>query len=112
VAQLIQEVEENAHDIEALTGSRPAWFRSGTAFYDDAAVKIIHALGFNIAGYTIAGDAGATLPAQKVAERLLQAQGGEIILCHLNHPESGTGKGLALALPVLKERGFHFVLLK
>lgn len=109
LAELVREVEGNARDIEEVTGKRPRWFRSGTAYYDDIAVAVIRQLGFGIAGFSIAGDAGATLPADKVAAKVLAAQDGDILLLHMNKPKSGTRKGLMEALPLLQERGVVFV---
>ena len=108
-SELLQEVEGNARDIALATGRRPRWFRSGTAFYDDVAVRVIRDLGLGIAGYSIAGDEGATLSVAKVAAKTLKAQDGDILLYHLNHPKSGTREGLERALPVLLEQGYTFV---
>lgn len=109
ISALVEEIEDNAHAINALTGKRPAWYRSGTAYYDDVAINIIHDLGLKIAGYTVSADAGATLPAAKVARLMLGAPKGAIILCHINHPESGTYAGLAKAIPAMLEKGIRFV---
>ncbi len=107
--ELVYEVENNARDIVAAGGARPRWFRSGTAFYDEIAVSIIRRLGLGIAGYSIAADQGATLPAAKVAAKVLAAKDGDIILVHLNHPASGTREGLQKSLPRLLEQGTVFV---
>ena len=107
--ELAEEVEGNLRDLERATGERPRWFRSGTAYYDDIAVAAIHALGCGIAGYSIAGDEGATLPAAKVAAKTLAARDGDILLYHMNKPRSGTRDGLMKALPQLLERGCRFV---
>lgn len=107
--ELAREVEGNARDIAAATGKRPRWFRSGTAYYDDVAVRVIRDLGLGIAGYSIAGDEGASLPAGKVAAKTLAAKDGDILLYHLNHPRSGTREGLERSLPALLEKGFVFV---
>ena len=108
VAELVREVEENAESIQALTGTRPAWFRAGTAHYDAVAVAVIHALGFSIAGYTVNADAGATLTAPAVAQRVRTAGNGAIILAHANRPQSGTAEGLARGLPALLKAGARF----
>ncbi len=110
-AELVDEVEGNARVLAALAGKRPRWFRSGTAYYDEGAVALIHNLDLEIAGYTVSLDQGATLPAKEVARRALAAKSGSILLCHLNHPESGTAEGLMQALPLLREQGVRFVLL-
>lgn len=108
-AELAAEVEGNARDIEKATGKRPRWFRAGTAYYDDVAVRVIHDLGLSIAGYSIAGDQGATLPAAKVAANVRAARNGDIVLLHMNKPQSGAREGLRQALPELLERGVTFI---
>ena len=107
--ELTREVLVNARDIERVTGRWPAWFRSGTAHYDELAVRVIGTLGMRVAGYSIAGDQGATLPAAKVAGRLEAAENGDIFLFHMNKPESGTREGLKRALPSLQEKGAVFI---
>lgn len=108
-AELLREVEGNARDIAESTGCRPRWFRSGTAYYDEIAVQVIQDLGFAIAGYSIAADEGATLPANRVAAKTLAAKDGDVLLYHLNHPRSGTREGLRQALPELLKKNCVFV---
>lgn len=109
IAELVREVEGNARAIEALTGKRPRWYRAGTAYYDDVAVSVISDLGLKIAGYSIAGDEGATLAPGKVKAKVAVAGPGDILLLHLNKPRSGSREGLLAALPLLKENGLRFV---
>ncbi len=109
IAALVKEVEGNARDLHSAGAPRPRWFRSATAFYDDVAVAVIHDLGMSIAGYSITVDEGATLPADRVRAKTLGAKNGDILLAHMNHPDSGTRKGLMEALPRLREKGFVFV---
>ena len=107
--ELAREVEGNARDIAASTGRPPRCFRSGKDYYEEVAVRVIRDLGLGIAGYSIAGDEGASLPAAKVAAKTLAAKDGDILLYHLNHPRSGTREGLERSLPALLEKGFVFV---
>lgn len=103
------EVEGNNAKITALTGKRPAFFRSGTAYYDEEAVKIARSLGVDIAGFAIVADAGATLGADEVARRIEGAKPGDIVIAHMNHPESGTREGVTAAIRKLQQQGFRFV---
>lgn len=109
VGELVEEIELNARKIEAISGKRPKLYRSGTAYYDEVAAEISRSLGHEVAGYTVLGDAGATFSAAQVKTALLGAAPGDIVLCHMNHPESGTGAGIIAAVPELKRRGFSFV---
>ena len=109
VAELVDEIESNARDIAALTGRKPRFYRSGTAYYDEVAVRIAAELGEDVAGFSVLGDAGATYSRDQVRRALLSAVSGDIVILHMNHPESGTAAGVMDAVPELKRRGFRFV---
>ncbi len=104
-----REISGNGDLIEKLSGKRPLFFRSGTAYYDEEAVKIAHKNGVEIGGFSVLGDAGATFSAEKVASQVSNAQSGDIVLLHMNHPESGTREGVKKAVEYLKTQGFTFV---
>lgn len=107
--EVMSEIEGNNNKIEKLTGKRPTFFRSGTAYYDENAVAIAHTLKMEIGGFSVLGDAGATFSAPKVAGQLISAHSGDIILLHMNHPESGTREGIIEGINVLLKEGFTFV---
>lgn len=109
VGELVNEIELNAEKIEKLTGKRPVYYRSGTAFYDEIAVQVAERLGHQVIGFSVLGDAGATYSAEKVTAALLKSSPGSIVILHMNHPESGTGVGVMAAVPLLKKMGFRFV---
>jgi len=104
-----REINGNGDLIEKLTGKRPRFFRSGTAYYDEQAVAIARHNGVEIGGFSVLGDAGATYSAEKVAHQITNAKSGDIILLHMNHPESGTREGVKEAIEKLKAKGFSFV---
>jgi peptidoglycan/xylan/chitin deacetylase (PgdA/CDA1 family) len=105
------EIERGAEAVRNLTGKRPRLYRSGTNYYDEVAVVVARDLGMMVTGWSILGDEGATLSSEKVAERVFGAKPGQIILCHMNQPESGTAEGLAEAVPCLLDKGYQFVTL-
>ena len=111
-AEAVEEVEANIGPIMAMTGRRPLFFRSGTAHYDDVALRILEALGCQAAGFSVNGDEGGTLSAGAVRRRLLSVRPGDIVLCHMNRPASGTAEGIRQAVPELLRRGFRFVTLE
>jgi len=108
VDDAIREVVDNQQVLADVTGIRPTWFRAGTAHYDDVAVDIVSELGLSIAGFTVNGDAGATLSPPQVAANLADAPDGAIVLMHMNQPFGGSGAGLRAGLPRLRERGVRF----
>jgi peptidoglycan/xylan/chitin deacetylase (PgdA/CDA1 family) len=109
VAQAVEEVAVNQRLIRRLTGATPAFFRSGTAYYDDIAVRVANDLGLQVVNFDVLGDAGATYSASQVANAMLKSKPGSIILAHMNRPQSGTAEGIEAALPKLNRRGLRFV---
>lgn len=105
---VIDEVEKNADKIEGLTHTRPRFYRSGTAMYDDVAAAIVRDLGCTPVGFAVSGDGGATLPLAKVRARLLNASPGDIILCHMNRPQGQTAEGVMAAIPIVLNHGYKF----
>lgn len=108
VDEVVDEVMINQRLITDLTGRSPRLFRSGTAYYDEVAVRTVEMLGLRVAGFDVLGDAGATFTAGQVEAALLRASPGSIALLHMNHPGSGTAAGVAAAVPALRARGWSF----
>ena len=104
-----REITGGAQAVLQASGRRPEWYRGAGAPYDRASLQIIAQLGYRVAGFSLNADDGATLAAVAVARRLRLAKPGEIVIAHMNRPTSGTGKGLAAALPDLLGRGLTFV---
>jgi len=106
--ELIDDILTNQEKIFTLTGRKPAWFRSGTAHYDAEAVSEILALGLKIAGFAINADYGAQAAQSTIENNVSKASPGDIILAHMNRPESETATGLARALLRMKRLGYRF----
>jgi len=109
IDELIDEIEQNARKIEILAGKKPKDFRPAAGFCDEYGVKIANALGYEVIGWDVVGDAGATYSKKDVIEALLGASPGSIVVLHMNHPEGETAEGVMAAVPELKNRGFEFV---
>ena len=107
--EVFDEIGKNGQKIQQLTGRQPKYYRSGTAYYDEVAVEIAGILGYQVVGFSVLGDKGATYSAAQVKVALLTAKPGSIIICHMNHPEKETAEGVIAAVPELKKRGFRFV---
>lgn len=107
--EILREIHGNSQRIEKLTGKRPVFFRSGTAYYDEIAVSIARKEGVEIGGFSILADAGATYSSEKVAQQIKSAHSGDIIIAHMNHPESGTRDGVIMAVTDMLDKGYKFV---
>lgn len=109
LSEVFDEVYLNQKRIEELTGHKPIFFRSGTAYYDEIAVEIVHALGLIPVNYSVLGDAGATFSQEKIYKKISGAKPGDIILLHMNKPDSDVASGVKQGVEELRRKGFDFV---
>lgn len=109
VAEVFDEIYINQMLIEELTGQSPKYFRSGTAYYDDVSVDIIHELGLKAVNYNVLGDAGGTFNENQIIHTFETAKDGSIFLFHMNPPYSDIASGVEEGIKFLKENGFEFV---
>ncbi|AWB85003.1 polysaccharide deacetylase [Corynebacterium liangguodongii] len=107
-AEVVEEIEGNRQFMRDFLGVESNWFRSGTAHYDDVAVRIAGDLGVSIAGFAVNGDAGATLPRPVVEQNLLGSTPGAIVIMHMNQPGGGTAAGVSAAIEQLRAAGYTF----
>ncbi|MDT0276835.1 polysaccharide deacetylase family protein [Blastococcus goldschmidtiae] len=107
--EVFDEVSGNRLTLTELTGAPPRFFRSGTAHYDDVAVRIARDIGETVVNFDVNGDAGATFGAEQVTAALRSASAGSIVIGHMNQPTGGTAAGVAAAVPRLTAAGFRFV---
>ncbi|BAJ26676.1 MULTISPECIES: polysaccharide deacetylase family protein [Kitasatospora] len=109
-AAAYDEVAGNRAKLTALLGGRaPGWFRSGTAHYDEVALRLVGELGERVAGFAVNADGGATFTPAQVAGEVAAAPPGSVLISHFNHPAAGTAEGYARALPALLDAGRRFV---
>jgi peptidoglycan/xylan/chitin deacetylase (PgdA/CDA1 family) len=103
------EVMTNHEKVKAMTGKVMTLFRAGTAHYDDESVAIVNSLGYKVIGFAINADAGATNSVAQIAKELSKTKSGDIIIAHMNHPESHNSEGLSKALKKMQDNGWKFV---
>lgn len=106
--EVVEEILRNQQTLADLAGVQPQWFRSGTGHYDDVAIEIATELGFAVAGCTVNADSAPTSTPRQIADALVDAPDGAIVLLHMDRPFGGTGAGLRSAIPRLRERGVRF----
>ena len=114
IAQAFDEIEANARKIEALTNHRPRFYRSATAFIDEACVSMAARLSIEVVSYQVlSGDAVPFTPDSVIEENVLKnIVPGAIVIMHFNHPEWNTKEAMQKIVPKLRELGYTFVLLK
>ncbi len=107
--EVYDEIARNQAKLTRLLGVPPRLFRAGTAYSDDVAARIVTAMGDRLVTFSVNGDGGATFTPWQVRGTVTGAPGGSIVICHMNHPESGTAQGIAAAVPYLLASGYRFV---
>ncbi len=109
IVHLRREVVEGARAVEKATGVAPHWYRGATGEYDEQSIKEIDKLGYKIAGFSVNADNGATLKKRTIEKRLGRVKAGDVIIAHMNKPDSDSAEGLAVGLASLLKAGFVFV---
>ena len=107
--EVYDEVAGNQAKLTRLLGVSPRFFRSGTAYCDDIAARIVTDLGERFVSFSVNGDGGATFTPEQVRRTVTAAAGGSIVIGHMNHPERGTAAGIAAAVRSLLASGYRFV---
>ena len=113
LGDVIDEMELNSRKIDALTGRRPIFFRSATAYTDELSMRVAQRLGMEVVSYDIlAGDA-LKASGKTMARNILKgARHGAVVIMHFNHPELQEKEALELAVPELRKRGYNFIKLE
>jgi peptidoglycan/xylan/chitin deacetylase (PgdA/CDA1 family) len=111
--ELVDEIELNAIKIEKITGKRPVFYRPGTAYFDDVAVKIVYDLRQIPMNFSIvSGDAAGFKP-EKIERRITSGiKHGSIIIGHMNRPGKNLYPAMKKSILKLKEQGYRFVKLE
>ena len=114
VPDAIDEIEANALKIEKITGNKPLFYRSATAYTDEACAKIAKQLGITIISFDIlSGDAIPNVPKTDIETNVLKnIKPGAIIIMHFNRPKWNTFEAMQCIIPELKKQGYTFAKLK
>lgn len=107
--EVYDEVAGNRAKLTRLSGAPPRFFRSGTAYCDDVAERIVRDMGERVVSFSVNGDGGATFTPEEVRRAVSAAGGGSVVIGHMNHPRGGTARGIAAAVPYLLASGHRFV---
>ncbi|HPW65000.1 MAG TPA: polysaccharide deacetylase family protein [Candidatus Omnitrophota bacterium] len=109
VEEVFAEIEKNARKIEAVTGALPHFFRSAPSHYDDIAVRIARALGYDVVGTGIRPENSTR---GEFAGALLRAAAGSIATFSASDAGTRTSILLRETIPQLRAKGFRFVKLR
>jgi len=110
-AEAFDEIEANARKIEAITKHRPRFYRSATAFIDEACARMAHELGITAVSFQVlSGDAIPFMPVSTIETNVLNnIRPGALVIMHFNHPEWNTCEAMQKIVPKLRQMGYRFV---
>ena len=109
VGDVIDEMELNARKITELTGRRPVFFRSATAYTDEACARVAQHLGIEVVSYDVLSGDAMLSPARVMARNIINgARHGAVVIMHFNHPEWHEVEALEAAVPALRAKGYTF----
>lgn len=114
IPDAIDEIEANAEKIEKITGRRPTFYRSATAYTDEACAKIAKQLGITIISFDVlSGDAVPKTPKSIIVNSVLQhIKPAAIVIMHFNRPAWNTYEAMQEIVPTLRKKGYSFAKLK
>jgi peptidoglycan/xylan/chitin deacetylase (PgdA/CDA1 family) len=114
IGDAIDEIEANAIKIENITHTKPIFYRSATAYTDEACAKIATALGVTMISFDVlSGDAIPNTPKNVIENNVLKTiRPGAIIIMHFNRPNWNTAEALYELIPNLQKQGYSFAKLR
>ena len=109
MGDVIDEMELNARKIAELTGRRPIFFRSATAYTDEASVKVAQHLSMEVVSYDILSGDAMRSSVKVMARNIVNgARHGAVVIMHFNRPEWRVVEALQAAVPALRVKGYTF----
>lgn len=110
VEELFAEIEKNARKIEAVTGILPQYYHAGGAgYYDEVAVRIVKALGYEALGSFSRGTRSQSLDKKKVLDLLVNPASGAIAILGGVSLQSSFADSAIEAVRKLRSKGYKFV---
>lgn len=111
IAEAYDEIEANALKIKAIAKTSTHFYRSATAYIDEACVTMAGKMGVRVVGFQIlSGDAVPFTPAPIIEENVIKKiKPGAIVIMHFNHPEWNTYEAMKNIVPKLRQMGYTFV---
>jgi len=109
VEELFREIEQNARKIETVTGILPQYYHAGSGYYDEVAVRIVRALGYEALGSSARGSEGQGLEKKQVLDALVNPVAGAIAILGGVSLQSSFVDSVIEAVRKLRSKGYKFV---
>ena len=111
VEELFSEIEQNARKIESVTGTLPQYYHPGAGYYDEVAVRIVRALGYEPLGSSShgPGSGGRDFEKKQILDILVNPFAGAIVILGGASLQSSFVDTVIEAVHKLRFKGYKFV---
>ena len=109
VEDLFAEIEQNARKIEAITGILPQYYHPGSGYYDEVAVRIVKALGYEALGSSSDGSRNPGLEKKQILDALVNPVAGTIAILGGVSLQSSFVDSVIDTIHRLRSKGYKFV---
>jgi len=109
VKELFEEIEQNARKIETATGTLPQYYHAGFGYYDEVAVRIVRALGYEALGSSGCESRGQNPKKKRVPDALANPVAGAIAILGGVPLQSSFADRTIKAVRKLQSEGYKFV---
>jgi peptidoglycan/xylan/chitin deacetylase (PgdA/CDA1 family) len=109
VEELFAEIEQNARKIEAVTGILPQYYHPGAGYYDEVAVRIVRALGYEALGSSSRSSQGRSLNRKQALDVLVNPVAGAIAILGGVSLQSTFVDNVIESVRKLRSKGYKFV---
>jgi len=109
VEELFTEIEQNARKIESVTGILPQYYHPGSGYYDEVAVRIVRALGYEALGSFSREPQGQAAEKKQVLDLLMNPVAGAITILGGVSLQSSFVDSTIEAVRKLRSKGYKFV---
>ncbi len=109
VDELFGEIEQNARNIETVTGILPQYYHARSGYYDEVAVRIVRALGYEALGSSGRTAQGLGLEEKQILDALVNPAAGALLILGGVSLQSSFVDSVIEAVHKLRSKGYKFV---
>jgi peptidoglycan/xylan/chitin deacetylase (PgdA/CDA1 family) len=109
IKELFEEIEQNARKIEAVTGVLPQYYHAGSGHYDEVAVRVVRALGYEALGSSGREPRDQNIEKKQVLDVLANPAAGAIAILGGVSLQSSFVDSAIKAVRELQSKGYKLV---
>lgn len=108
IEEVFKEIEKNARKIESITGMLPQFYHAGAGYYDEVAVRIAKALGYDVVNSGVRIPADKNISKRQILEAFQNPSAGAIAVLQASSLTAPFAAGVMEAVRALRSQGYKF----